>query len=147
MPVATGGRPLAEGGQRLAGTVGRPFPGGSEVVVLRTGDEIRAQLTAANGARRSWRVTSSTPLAEIQLAEPLGAGLLLVARVYTKDRDEFVALVLGAEGLERTLSLESADWAETAPLSRFRLAGSSLFQLGSTPAHVFVDRYDLGVAR
>jgi hypothetical protein len=42
-------------------------------------------------------------------------------------------------------SLDSVDWAETAPLSRFRLRGSSLYQLGSTSAGLFVDRFDLEV--
>ena len=69
----------------------------------------------------------------------------MVARVYTDTQDEFVVLVLGAGGLERRVALDSADWAETAPLSRFRLRGSSLYQLGSTPTGVFVDRFDLEV--
>ena len=113
--------------------------------MLRRGSEIRALSINANGTRRAWRITSATPLAEVQLAQPMGPGLLLVARVYTDSRDEFVALVLGSEGLIRKLSLSSADWAETAPLSRFRLVGSSLYQLGSTASGVFVDRYDLDV--
>ena len=65
--------------------------------------------------------------------------------MYSDTQDEFVVLVLGPSGLEQRLALDSADWAESAPLSRFRLVGSSLYQLGSTPANVFVDRYDLEV--
>jgi hypothetical protein len=65
--------------------------------------------------------------------------------VYTNDQDEFVVLVLGPGGIEQRFSRDSADWAETAPLSRFRLVGASLYQLGSTPAGVFVDRIDLEV--
>ena len=90
-------------------------------------------------------ITSKTPIAEVQLAEASGDRLVVVARLYTDTRDEFVALVLSSAGLERKLALDSADWAETAPLSRFRLVGSSLYQLGSTPANVFVDRFDLEV--
>jgi len=41
--------------------------------------------------------------------------------------------------------VSSADWAEASPLSRFRLAGRRLYQLGSDPNGVFVDRYDLEV--
>jgi len=52
-------------------------------------------------------------------------------------------LVLDRSGVRRTFALESAAWAETAPLARFRLVGSSLFRLDSTPAGVFVDRFDL----
>jgi hypothetical protein len=44
-----------------------------------------------------------------------------------------------------SFSVASADWAETAPLSRFRLRGSGLYQLGSTPGGLFVDRFDLEV--
>lgn len=135
---------VPESAQKAAGRPGRALPDGGEVVVLRRGAEIRVLSTGANGTRRGWRVTSATPVAEVQLAEPLGKRLLLVMRLYTDEEDEFVALVLGAQGLLYKASVTSADWAETAPLSRFRLVGSSLYQLGSTPAGVFVDRYDLG---
>ncbi|HSI97733.1 MAG TPA: hypothetical protein VK926_05180, partial [Gaiellaceae bacterium] len=114
-------------------------------VVLRRGNELRLALVGPNGVRRSWRVTSETPLAEVQLAEPLGARLVVVVRVHSDTDDEFVVLVLDDRRVVRKFSLDSADWAETAPLSRFRLAGSSLYQLGSTPAGLFVDRFDLEV--
>ena len=68
-------------------------------------------------------------------------------RVYTDTRDEFVVLLLDGHGIARQFSIDSADWAETAPLSRFRLVETSLYQLGSTPAGMFVDRFDLGVSQ
>ena len=145
MTTAIDGRPSTLSAQRRSGRSARSFPGGYEVVVLRSGNEIRAALVSPRGIRHTWRVTSATPLAEIQLAEPLGERLVLVTRVYTDDRDEFLALVLDQRGVRRRFSLDSADWAETAPLSRFRVVGSSLFQLGSTPAGLFVDRFDLEV--
>ena len=113
--------------------------------MLRRGNEIRVSVIDRRGARRSWRITSQTPLAEVQLAEVHGSRLILVVRAYTDVSDEFVVLLLSAAGLERRFALDSADWAETAPLSRFRVVGSSLYQLGSTPAGVFVDRFDLEV--
>jgi hypothetical protein len=146
MPTArVDGRALAPSAQSLDATTARPLAGGNEVVVLRRGPEIRVSVGSPNGSRRSWRITSRTPLAEVQLAEVSGGRVVVVARVYTDTQDEFVVLVLGADGLERKLALDSADWAETAPLSRFRLRGSSLYQLGSTPARMFVDRFDLEV--
>jgi hypothetical protein len=145
MTTSRGQRPLTPSGQRSSGRSGRPLAGGGEVVVLRLGNEIRAAVLGPNGARRTWRITSGTPLAEVQLAEPHGNRLVVVVRVYTDHRDEFVALVLDERGLVRKLVLDSADWAETAPLSRFRLSGSSLYQLGSTPEGLFVDRFDLEV--
>ena len=54
-------------------------------------------------------------------------------------------LILDRKGLVHRFSIESADWAETAPLGRFRLVGRSLYRLGSTPDGAFVDRFDLEV--
>ncbi len=51
---------------------------------------------------------------------------------------------IGAASAQQ-FAVASADWAETAPLSRFRLVGRSLYQLGSNAAGAFVDRYDLEV--
>jgi hypothetical protein len=147
LPVAGSDSSQAPAAQEGPGLAGRVFSTGDEVVVLRTGNEIRLALTRRGHVRQSWRVTSTTRLAEVQLAEPMGDGLLVVARVYTDADDEFVALVLGRRGLLRALSLDSADWAESAPLSRFRLVGSSLYQLGSTREGLFVDRFDLEVKR
>lgn len=147
VPVPVGAEPASTSMQTAVGQPGRTFPEGGKVIVLRRGSEIRALFISANGARQAWRITSKTPVAEVQLAEPIGARLLLVVRLYTDDRDEFTALILGSAGLIQELTLSSADWAETAPLSRFRLVRSSLYQLGSTPDGVFVDRYDLTVGR
>jgi hypothetical protein len=131
--------------QRRNGGVGRPLPSGGEVVVLRTGSEIRIALTGRGDARRSWRLHSGTALGEVQLAQPVGDRLLLVVRAYTENEAEFVALILGQRGLADRMSLATADWAETAPLGRFELVGSSLYRLGSSPRGAFVDRFDLEV--
>ena len=144
--LASDGDALSPVAQSASGRPGRPLASGNEVTVLRRGAEIRVSVSGRDGSRRSWRITSETPIAEVQLAEALGTRLVLVARVYTDTQDEFVVLLLGPSGIERRLALDSADWAETAALSRFRLRGSSLFQLGSTPANVFVDRFDLEVS-
>ena len=143
--AAAEGRVLAPAAQRSSGRSGRRLPDGSDVVVLRRGNEIRLALTGANGVRRSWRVTSDDPIAEVQLAEPQGGNLVVVARVYSDEHDEFLVLVLGPKGLVHSFAVDSADWAETAPVSRFRLVGRALYRLGSSPSTVFVDRFDLEV--
>jgi hypothetical protein len=145
MPAARGARILAPAEQRRAGRPGRPLPGGGELVVLRREDEIRVAIVTAAGVRRSWRLVSRTPVAEVQLAEPLGQLVVLVFRTYTDREDEFVVLVLDRSGIAERFSVTSDGWAETAPLSRFRLAGGSLHRLGSTPEGLFVDRFDLEV--
>ena len=147
MPVVLGGTALDRQGQLQRASAGRPLPGGGDMVVLLHGNEVRVAEVGRSGVQRSWRISSQTPVAEVQLAQPIGNLLALVLRVYTDTRDEFVVLLLDGHGIARQFSIDSADWAETAPLSRFRLVETSLYQLGSTPAGMFVDRFDLGVSQ
>ena len=100
-----------------------------------------------NDVRRSWRITSVTPLGEVQLAEPYGDRLVVVMKTYTDDRSDYAVLVLDRAGVAAEFAVEPLEWAESAPLARFRLAGSSLYRLGSTRTGLFVDRVDLEVAR
>ena len=145
LPVMVDGVPASPREQLERGRAGRRFGGGREVVVFRVENELRVALLAGGNVARSWRLTSKSPLAEVQLAEPLGEQVVVVARVYEDGADEFTALVLGRSGLVDRFALDSADWAETAPLGRFELVGRALYHLGSTPAGAFVDRYDLEV--
>jgi hypothetical protein len=128
---------------------GGPAPSGN-VVVLSMGDEIRVGSYVQVGASyqiTTARITSATPVADIQLAQALPNGrLLVVFSVYTETDHEYEAVVVDASGaLIDQFALQAADWAQSMPLSRFRLVGSSLYELGSTEDGVFVDRYDLGV--
>lgn len=130
-------------------TTGAPAPDGN-VIVLANGSEVRVGMYAATAAGyqlATARITSATPVADVQLAQKLPSGrILLVFSVYTDTDHEYEAVVLSASGsLVDQFSLPAADWAQSMPLSRFRLVGSSLYELGSTDAGVFVDRYDLGV--
>ena len=143
MPAATAGTPVGPEFQRRHGRPARQLRQGGELTVFRTDNEVRVAHVGPKGIKRSWRVLSRTALAEVQLAEPLGQRLVLVVRVYAENRDEFAVLVLDRDGLVSRASLDSVDWAETAPVGRFRLRGSSLYQLGSTSDGAFVDRYDL----
>jgi hypothetical protein len=97
--------------------------------------------------RESWRVTSNTPLAEVQLAEPVGRRLVLVVRTYTDTSDEFVVLLLDRKGIVTRFATPTDEWAEATALGRFRLSDDRLYRLGSTANGAFIDRYDLGGAR
>jgi hypothetical protein len=144
-PIVVDGVPASPTRQLERGRPGRRFGGGLEVVATRDGTEIRVAVVAGRAVTRSWRVTSATPFAEVQLAEPSGQRVVLVARVYDDTADEFVVLVLARNGLVDRFALDSMDWAEASALGRFRLLGRSLYRLGSSPSGVFVDRYDLEV--
>jgi hypothetical protein len=148
LPAAEQGTALDRGAQAARGRPGRPLANGREVVVDRVGSsELRIAELAGNAVVRSWRVTSETPLGEVQLAEPRGNELVVVLKTYTDERAEYVVLVLRQRGSAERFSVEPSEWAESAPLARFRLAGSSLYQLGSTAAGAFVDRFDLKESR
>jgi len=144
-PVALDGVPASPEAQLRRGRVGRRLRSGGEIVVFRRANELRLATISDPGMSRSWRLTSTTQLGEVQLAEPLGERVVVVARMYDDDVDEFAVLVLDRMGLADRFTLDAADWAETAPLSRFRLVGTSLYRLGSTTAGAFVDRFDLEV--
>lgn len=144
VPVAQGDAPLDRTSQARRGRVGAPEADGHELVVLRTGTgEIRVADVVGNRVQRGWRIVSDTALGEVQLAERLGNTLVVVTKAYTDIADEFVAVVAAPDGGVQQFAITSAEWAEAAPLARFRLTGTSLYQFGSTPTGVFVDRFDL----
>jgi hypothetical protein len=143
MPVADGGVPLARDAQKRAGHAGH-----RGLLVDRVGEgQLRIAEVRGNALLCGWRITSDTPLGEVQLAQAQGNRVVVVMRVYTDDRDEFVVLVLDSHGLEHRFSVASDTWTETAPLARFRLARGALYRLRTTPAGAFVDRYELEVPR
>lgn len=143
--TALDGHPLPPKEQWRRARTGRPLRSGGEAIVLRTGNELRIAVASDDRIARSWRLTSATPLGEVQLVEAIGARLVVVVRTFTESADEFRVAILDRRGVAQQFAVASADWAETAPLSRFRLVGRSLYQLGSNAAGAFVDRYDLEV--
>jgi hypothetical protein len=145
MPMMLHGVPASRAEQLGNGRAGRTVLGGSQVVSYRVRDELRVAIVSRERVTRSWRVTSETPLAEVQLAEPRGQPLVVVVRVYEASDAEFDVLVLDRAGLVQRFAVSPSDWAESAPLGRFKLVGRSLFRLGSTPTAAFVDRFDLEV--
>ena len=145
MPVTVDGTPASRAVQLRHGRAGRELQGGGEIVLSGHANELRVALISGRTMTWSLLITSDTPLAEAQLAEPIGQRLVLVVRLYEDRVDEFVVLLLDRKGLVDRFTLDPADWAETAPLGRFKLVGRSLYRLGSTPTGAFVDRFDLEV--
>lgn len=148
VPATANGAPLDRATQAKRAKPGRLTAAGRDVIVDRIGaDELRLAEAAGRAVLRSWRVTSATPLGEVQLAESVGSRLLVVLKTYIDDRAEYVVLVLDRAGVVQQFSVDATEWAESAPLARFRLAGGSLYHFGSTPSAAFVDRFDLDVSR
>ena len=149
MPIAEQGIPLTRSAQAHAAHDGKPLASGHQVIVDRVGEgELRVAETAGRSTTlRAWRITSETPLGEVQLAEPQGGRIVVVTKAYTDDRDEFVVLVLDHRGLAASFSVAADSWTETAPLARFRLTADGLYRLRTTESGVSIDRFDLEVPR
>jgi hypothetical protein len=146
MPTASAGRPLTRAEQADGAHAAKHVGNGHDLVVARVGtDELRVAELRNGEQLRSWRITSVTPLGEIQLAESHGNRILVVTRAYTDDRDEFEVLVLDKKGLVDRFAVASDTWTETAPLARFRTAAGALYRLRTTPSGASVDRFDLEV--
>ncbi|MBD0330168.1 MAG: hypothetical protein ICV64_08710 [Thermoleophilia bacterium] len=147
LPTADGRTPLEAAAQRRLARAGRPVGAGTEVVVRASAAEARFALVRGEQVVRAWRVTSPTALGEVQLAEPRGNGLLVVVRVWTETEAEFRVLELTPAGLGASFSVARAEWAESAPLSRFRVHGDRVYQLRTTPQGAQIVEFDLGGTR
>jgi hypothetical protein len=144
MPTGDGALAFNRAAQARHGSPGRQLGDGSQLVVLRAGvGEVRIARVVNSAVRQSWRITSATPLGEVQIADRTGGRIVLVVKAYTDVQDEFDVLVLDGRGVVKRFSVDSSEWADAAPLARFRLVGPDLYQLGSTADGAFVDRYDL----
>jgi hypothetical protein len=147
-PIGGGVGALLKPDQQAAGArPGRPAEGGVEVVVRGGQNEAFFALVREDRALRAWRVSSPSNLGEIQLAEPFGNGMLVVLRVWTETKAEFVALALSPNGLADSFAIDSSQWAESAALGRFRLESGTLYQLRSTSAGAEIVTFDLGGAK
>jgi hypothetical protein len=137
-------RPFAPMRQLALARPARSVSGDRAVVVSAGRREARFALVRGDEVLRAWAVRAGASLGEVQLVEPHGDGLLVVVRLWTEKRAEFRVLRLAPAGLAASFSVARAEWAETAPLSRFRLRGSTLYQLRSGPAGVEIAAFEIG---
>lgn len=147
LPTGSGRPPLAPEDQVVAARAGRSVAGGLDVVVRASPAEAKLALVRGDQVARSWVVRSATDLGEVQLAEPYADGMLVVVRLWTETQAEFRVLRLTPDGLDESFTVDRAEWAETASLSRFRLHGSTLYQLRSAPSGVEIAAFEIGGTR
>jgi len=126
---------------------GRAVGDGLAVVVHASPAEARLALVRGGHVVHSWLLRSSTSLGEVQLAEPYGDDLLAVVRLWTETQAEFHVLVLGPSGLGGSFSVDRAEWADSASLSRFRLHGDTLYQLRSDLSGIEIAAFEIGGTR
>ena len=147
LPTGQGRPPLTAEEQLAGAKVARSVGGGLAVVVSASPVETRFALVRGGDVVRAWLLRSTTTLGEVQLAEPYGDGLLVVVRLWDEDHAQFRVVRLAPDGLAATFSVERAEWAETASVSRFRLHDSTLYQLRSSSSGVEIATFEIGGAR
>jgi hypothetical protein len=147
LPVSRGRAPLEPSAQSAGARAGRSVDGGVQVVVRAGPSAALFALVRDDRVLRAWRVTSAANIGEVQLAEPLGGGLLVVMRLWTESEAEFVALVLTPTGLSTSFAVDAVEWAESAALGRFRLRQGTLYQLSSAPSGAEIVSFDIGGAK
>jgi hypothetical protein len=114
------------------------------VVVHASPAAVRLALVLGDRVVRAWQLHSESSFGEVQLAEPYGDGMVVVVRLWNEKHAEFRVLRLGPKGLVQSFDVEPAEWAESASLSRFRLHGSTLYQLRSDPSGIEIARFEIG---
>ena len=143
LPTGAAAPPLTPVQQLGAAEPARPVEDGF-VVVRATDEEALLALVRSDRVAQAWAVRSATRLGEVQLAERYGGGLLVVVRVWTEKKAEFRVLRLTSTGLAESFGVDRAEWAESASLSRFRLHGTTLYQLRSTPSSTEIATFEIG---
>jgi hypothetical protein len=146
-PTGSAKPPLSPARQAELARPGRAVEGGEEVLVHATPSQAWFALVRGGQVEHSWLLTSSTSLGEVQLAEPYRDGLLVVLRLWTETQAEFSVLRLAPDRLAESFSVARAEWAESAPLSRFRLHGDTLYQLRSDSSGVELAAFEIGGTR
>ena len=144
LPTGPGRPPLSPNEQITGAEQGRSFGDGISVVVSASPDDARLALVRGARVLHGWRLRSSTSLGEVQLAEPYRDGLLAVVRLWDEKQAEFRVVRLARDGTVASFSVDRAEWAETASLSRFRLHGDTLYQLRSTASGVEIATFEIG---
>jgi hypothetical protein len=146
-PTGNAKPPLSPARQSELARPERAVEGGLGVVVHASSGEARLALVRGEDVVHSWLLKSSTDLGEVQLAEPYGDGLLVVVRLWTETQAEFHVLRMSPSRLEASFSVDRAEWAESAAVSRFRLHGDALYQLRSDPSGIELAAFAIGGTR
>ena len=130
-------------------SVGRPVAPEAELLRVGNGSDVRLATVRGGVVSDAVKLVSDLRLGDVAMAEPDGgSGYWCVVHVWREGplaADQYdVVHVNGAEILQ-AFAVANREYAETPPLSRFRLGGDgALYQLSSSPSGMRILRYELG---
>jgi hypothetical protein len=130
-------------------TVGRPVPGGSQLLSVVHGNTVRLGVVHGGAVRDAVELRSAAPLGELALADRDGhGGYWVVVRVWrdgAAPADQYEVAHVTDGGRVSAFAVPSAAFADAATLSRFRLGGDgNLYQITSSPEGMRIVRYRTG---
>lgn len=144
LPTGPGRPPLGPERQLASARADRSVADGVGVVVHASPGAVKLALVRGDRVLHAWLLHSELSFGEVQLAEPYGEGMVVVVRLWNEKHAEFRVLRLGSDRLLESFDVTPAEWAESASLSRFRLHGSTLYQLWSDPSGIEIARFEIG---
>jgi hypothetical protein len=135
-------------GSAATATVGRPFQEG-ELLRAASGDHVRLGLVAGGRVTDGVEVRFAQRVGEVALAEPDGLGgvwaVLHLSTTLPTPADQYQVVHVSRARIVETFAVGDSRFADTPPLSRFRLGhDGNLYQLMTFPEGMRIVRYDLG---
>ncbi|MDP8957057.1 MAG: hypothetical protein M3N24_08885 [Actinomycetota bacterium] len=129
--------------------VGAPISEDAQLVRIGTTEGVRLGEVSGEDVVRAVEIRSETPLGEVALAEPDGTGgYWCVVRVWREEpspADQYQVVHISGERIVESFAVSAEQFADTPPLSRFRLGSDGdLYQLTTSPSGVRIGRFDLG---
>jgi hypothetical protein len=136
------------GASSRAGGPLQGMPSSSGMRVIRLGSErsVRIGLVSGEQVESAVEITSAVRFGEVALADADGAGgVVVVVHVWRSAptaADQYQVIHIRNGRVIETFALANTKFAETPPLSRFRLApNGDLYHLATTPSGISIDRY------
>jgi hypothetical protein len=133
---------------KLAPITGRPLLSGGRLLRVGTERSVRLGIVRAGTIHGVVELRSSERFGEVALAEPDGSGgYVVVVRIWQwrpRPADQFQVVHISNGRVAHTFAVSSRSFADTPPLSRFRLGEDGrLYQLVSTSAGIRIVRFEL----
>jgi len=132
--------------------VGMPTASGARLIRLGTERSVRLGSVRGDRVTDAVEIVSTVRFGEVALAEPDRAGGYVVVvhvwRAVPTPADQYQVIHVAGTRLLETFGVANSTFAETPPLSRFRLGKDGwLYQMTSSASGMKIVRFDLGGPR
>jgi hypothetical protein len=142
--------PVAGSGSAGGPLVARPLGSGDGLLRVATESTVRLGMVRGSAVQNAVELRSSERFGELALVEPDGHGgywaVVRVWRAGPQPADQYEVVHESGGRVVESFAVADRRFAESGPLSKFRLGPGGLYQMMSEPAGLRIVRYDLGGA-